>query len=217
MTRTRLFAIVLVAVLSLARSSQAAEWSLFGARPLDVYDSALRVGLGWPDVHVAYHLPILKELEVAPKLGFVWAPGGTTLGCCGFGNTVGAELRYLLYEEDDLHLGVRADTAILLYYPVGNANSTRVGTRISPGFIGDYSVNETLNVTFSFDMPVELYYTPAVEGIIPFQFGGGLEFIPKGPFMLWTQIHMGPSILASGDGSLVSLSLVGQIGIGLLL
>ena len=209
MRKFKLFALILGTLMLSGGSATAADWSLSGGRTLDVYDNAVRFGVGWPDFHVALHLPITKELELAPKIGFFY---GYPLvkGCCTFGNTVGSELRYTVLDSGDLHLALKNDFGIEMNYVGGFA----FGFRLGAGLVGDYNVSQQVNALFSFNVPVDLSVTPGVVAVIPILFGGGIEFVPKDVFALWAKLELGPGILAAGGGAIVDFALIGQAGIG---
>lgn len=201
--------LTLVASATTTSSARAADWSLLGGDTLGVNDGALRLGVGWPDFHVAYHAPITSEFELAPKLGFVYGTPAVR-GCCFFGNSLGTEMRYVFLHDGDLSLALRPEVGVGLVYTPGFAFAIRAGL----GVAGSYAVSQKVNVLFSFDVPVDITVHPGVFASIPILFGGGVEFIPKGPFMLWADLRMGPDILAASGGSIVTFGLIGQAGVG---
>lgn len=205
----RTFGLLLLLVVATSTTARAADWSLLGGDTLGVMDGGLRIGVGWPDFHVAYHAPITEDFEVAPKLGFVYGTPSVR-GCCFFGNSLSAEMRYEFYTDGDLHLALRPEVGVGLVYTPGFAFDIRLGL----GVAGSYAVSQKVNVLFSFDVPVDVVVHPAVYASIPILFGGGVEFIPKGNFMLWSDIRMGPDILAASGGSVVTFGLIGQAGVG---
>lgn len=210
MKMLRTFGFLLLALCVTTSTAQAADWSLLGGDTLGVNDGALRVGVGWPDFHIAYHAPITKDFELAPKLGFVYGTPAVR-GCCFFGNTLGTEMRYEFLSDGDLHLAIRPELGVGLIYTPGFAFALRMGL----GLAGSYAVSSKVNILFSFDIPVDLTVHPGVLASIPLLFGGGVEFIPKGPFMLWADLRMGPDIFtATGGGAFVTFGLIGQAGVG---
>jgi hypothetical protein len=209
MRKLQLLALLVTLSLFTPARAQAAEWSMLGGRTLDVFDTGIRAGVGWPDFHAAYHLPITKSFELAPKLAFFY---GSPLvkGCCTFGNTIGTELRTVIYSQGDLHLALWNELSLILDY-IGQFD---VGLVLGAGVRGDYAVSSKVNALFSFDVPVDLLFTNGTYAVIPILFGGGVEYVPEGPFMLWATLKMGPGIIAVSGGSTVDFALIGQAGVG---
>lgn len=194
-------------VVAASTTARAADWSLLGGDTLGVHDGGLRIGVGWPDFHVAYHAPITSDFEIAPKLGFVYG-FPSVRSCCFFGNTLTAEMRYEFLSDGDLHLALRPEIGVGLGYTPAFAFDIRLGL----GLAGSYAVSQKVNILFSFDIPVDLIVHPGVVASIPLLFGFGTEFVPKGPFMLWADLRLGPDIGA--PGGFVTFGLIGQAGVG---
>ncbi|NUN12954.1 MAG: hypothetical protein HUU55_04895 [Myxococcales bacterium] len=198
-----------------AERANAADWSLFGGNTLPDTDTALRVGVGWPDISAAYHYPISDIFEIAPKFSIFYGIPVFGLGadlCCGIGNTFGAELRVELFESGGFHLAFRADPALLLNYTI-LSNGVEAGIQLGLGIAVDYSVSDSVNVVSGFEVPLQLYFTDPVAGLAPLLVDLGVEFMPSDELSLFVMMRLGPSVFFAGDASDVGFGYEGRIGV----
>lgn len=196
-------------------SANAADWSLFGGNTLPDTDTALRVGVGWPDISAAYHYPLSDIFEIAPKFTiFYGVPvfGLSADVCCGIGNSFGAEFRVELFESGGFHLAFRADPALLLNYTI-LSDSVEAGIQLGLGIAVDYSVSDTVNVVSGFEIPMQFYFTDPVIGLVPLLVDMGVEFMPTDELSLFVLMRLGPSVLFAGDYSDVGFGYEGRIGV----
>jgi len=142
---------------------------LSGARPIPLTDSALRFDLGFPDVRIAWHLPLTKTFELAPAFGVAYGFNAESAGEVALID-IRCEIKWNFYKNDDIALALFADPG--LQVPVWP--TTGVGVILGgPGLILDYAVIEKLRLTPAIQIPWGLYFM-----------GKNSDFAARFPFLL---------------------------------
>ena len=99
-------ALTILAVVAVIGPAPASAYSLLGGSTLGVRDSALHVQLGYPDLTVRYHIPVLEGIELIPRVGFHYTSsflaGDLTPGVVG--NSLGTDIKVHLMDRDKFHL-----------------------------------------------------------------------------------------------------------------
>lgn len=204
---------LVVSLVAVSGTAQAAGWSILGGRTLDPRNSAIRVSAGWPDVHVAYHLPITADLELAPKFGLLY--GFPAFGVAGsptfIGNSIGGELRWRLLSRGDFHLAAKAELGLNLYYSL--YDEFYAGMRLSPGVVADYEVSSAVNLTTGFEIPFEFIFTDPFSALIPILFAVGLEFEAKENLLFFVNMKLGPAVVTVDGESDTGFGFDGRLGL----
>ncbi len=211
---SKLFAVLLV--LLTAAPVFAADWTIWGGRPLKVPDEAIRVGLGWPSVDVAYHFPFDTNLELAPKVSFKYGLPAALEGepnCCGFGLVAGSEIRWSFLQRKGFSAAVRGEAGLALDLMSTSDEEEGAGTgiRLGPGIALDYAASPDVNVVGGLDIPIDISLRSPSRAVMPFIFRTGLEFHPTEDILVFTVFGLGPAVVV-GAGSAGGFALNGQIG-----
>ena len=172
-------------------------FSLIGAETAPEGKNGLRVGMGYPSIYAAYHIPVGPRLEIAPKFTFFYGWDTDTV----IGNKLGAEIKLNLWREDELGLGLVFDSALVVAYHPELAIGFQVG---GPGLIlsytveGQYSLIGGVKIPFGFvffpDVPD---YVPDFWASIPLLFVLGGEYSLSEDLNLFAQLELGPDIIAA--------------------
>ncbi|MFH1531609.1 MAG: hypothetical protein ABIK09_12850 [Pseudomonadota bacterium] len=142
---------------------------LSGARPIPLTDSALRIDLGFPDVRIAWHLPMSRTFEIAPAFGVAYGFNAENAGKMALLD-FRCEIKWNFFRNEDIALALFADPG--LQVPVWP--DTGIGLIVGgPGLILDYAVIEKLHLTPAIQIPWGLYLM-----------GKNLDFAARFPFLL---------------------------------
>jgi len=146
-----------------------APYFLSGAQPIPLTDSALRIDLGFPDVRIAWHLPLSRTFEIAPAFGVAYGFNAENAGKVAVLD-FRCEIKWNFFRNEDIALALFADPG--LQVPVWP--STGIGLVVGgPGLILDYRVIEKLHLTPAVQIPWGLYFM-----------GKNSDFAARFPFLL---------------------------------
>ena len=207
-------------LLLLLAPSRAEGYTLLGGETLDVMKNALHIQVGYPEVDARYHIPILKNFEVAPRLTLYYAHGfaGGALQPGVLGNTLGVILRWTLFSKKRFHLAFRAAPALFVTY-VGTGEPV-VGFRLGvPGGLAmDWDVSQEVRIVAGVSLPVLLTGAPGLALAVPIDMRLGAEVALTEEMNLSVLLEAGPAVIAApGVDTYVGTSLRGMIGIEYLL
>ena len=199
---------------------RADAYTLLGGQTLGVRDSALHVQLGFPELDVQYHLPIVPKFEVVPRFTFYYAPGflGGSLdpGPGTVGDTIGANLKYQLVDKSGFHLALVWQPSLVLNYTEEFAFGMRLG--FPGGLALDYDLGDRMTIFGGFNVPITALFTPTFVIAFPFNFDMGIELPLTALMNLSFSLELGPVVQASKDGgSHVGFNLMGMFGLERLL
>jgi hypothetical protein len=142
---------------------------LSGAQPIPLTDTALRFDLGFPDVRIAWHLPITRTFELAPAFGVAYGLNAENAGEVALVD-LRCELKWNFFRNEDIALALFADPGL----QVAAWPTTGVGIIFGgPGLILDYKVIEKLRLTPAIQIPWGLYFM-----------GKSSDFAARFPFLL---------------------------------
>ena len=181
---------VLVSMLVL-NGPWAGAFSLVGPETLPVDRNGLRIGMGYPSIYAAYHIPITSNFEVAPKFSFFYGWDTDIV----LGNKVGAEFRYNFLKQDDFALGLTFDTAAVFVYDPEFAFGIQIG---GPGILASYEFQRDSYLIGGMRVPFG-FFPDQMEGVwatIPILFVLGGEFKLSPDLNLFALLELGPDILA---------------------
>lgn len=202
----------LALTLTTLASAPAFAYDLLGGRTLGVLDSALHVEVGYPVIGARYHLPVLKDLEVIPKLTLRYAPLGASEHPGTVGNEFGLDFRYTFYESGAVALAVVARTAFVLSY----TDPVVFGMQLAlPGGLQfGWAISDSITLSAGVHVPVTVFFTDVVTVVLPFDFEIGAEIAITRQMNLSVQFDVGPVLFfPKGGTSVVGLDLEGTIGI----
>jgi hypothetical protein len=197
-------------------SASAADWSILGGRTLDPSRTALRIAAGWPDVHAAYHMPLSRDIEIAPKVGLLYGYPSFGQGSDStfVGNSFGAELRWNVFSSGGFHLAAKGELGFQLYYNI--ADEFDAGLRVSPGVVADYEVTNKVNLTTGLEIPIDFILSDPVFALIPILFNIGVEFQAKDDLILFFAFKMGPALGVVESESDAGFGFDGKLGLAFL-
>ena len=146
-----------------------------GARPIPLTDRALRVDLGFPDVRIAWHLPMSKTFEIAPVFGVAYGLNAETAGKLALVD-LRCELKWNFFKNEDISLALFADPGLQIpVWPQAGVGVVVGG----PGVILDYRVIDKLRLTPAIQIPWGLYFMGKKSNFaarFPFMLRLGLEY-----------------------------------------
>ena len=152
-----------------------------GARPIPLTDSALRIDLGFPDVRIAWHLPMSRVFEIAPAFGVAYGLHAENAGELALLD-LRCEIKWNFFTNEDIALALFADPGLQVQvWP-----QTGVGVVVGgPGLILDYKVIEKLRLTPAIQIPWGLYFM-----------GKNSDFAARFPFLLrlGMEYHLSPTV-----------------------
>ncbi|MFT7622924.1 MAG: hypothetical protein ACI9WU_002099 [Myxococcota bacterium] len=210
---------LIVASMAVAAPAQKAQaYSLMGGQTLGVFDYGLQVTLGYPGLDARFHIPLLDDLEIIPRLSFFYSGNsfGGGLSPDVVGNYVGADVRLRLLKEGRLSLALAWELGAFWSYD----KVTVAGLRLAlPGGVkGGYQLNDDINLVFGANMPIGVIFTDPEVFTLPIEFGVGAEVKLTEKVNLIVYVEGGPVILLPGVGdSSVQGSLDASIGVQYLL
>jgi len=184
----------LIGVLSLSGPS-ADAFTLIGAETLPEQNQGLRVGVGYPSLYAAWHIPLAPRLEIAPKVSFFYGWDTHTV----IGNKAGAEIRINLWKEDELGLGLVFDPAVVAAYHPELELGFQIG---GPGVVLSYTVEGQYSVTGGVKLPFGFVFLPDVPDYapdfwasVPILFVLGGEYSLAKDLNLFATLELGPDIV----------------------
>jgi hypothetical protein len=204
-TTSFITALTLLGGLSVAPDSASAYYSLLGGETLKVRDSAIEVQVGYPDLRLGYHIPIIKNLEVIPRLGLFYNGlgkyAGTTapFGSANFGMRLGVDVKWRFFSKNKVHLAYVGPLGLHMRF-----SDTFLGAIQIPligGVAVTWEATKTLNVVGGLNMPFAFLFAENLPStfIAPFIFSGGVEFALNDQLSLSAMLEMGP-ILTKVEG-----------------
>jgi len=142
---------------------------LSGARPIPLTDSALRFDLGYPDVRIAWHLPMSRTFELAPAFGVAYGLHAENAGELALVD-LRCEIKWRFFSNREIALALFADPGLQVsVWPAAGVGFVVGG----PGLILDYQVIERLHLTPAVQIPWGLYLM-----------GEDSDFAARFPFLL---------------------------------
>ncbi len=213
--RRFLFAIVL---LSVSAAPEARAYTLLGGRTIGVDDYGLNIQAGFPGLDARFHIPILDDFEVVPRLTFFY--NGTFLGAnldsTIVGNGIGANLRLRLVKKARFSMALFGE--LLVYWSYDSPTVAGMRLALPGGLVGDYRFTNEVSLVWSINAPIGVIVAPAEVFTLPIEFGLGTEISLTERVTLSAVFQIGPVIMVPGHGaSSVQMSLSGLIGIQTLL
>lgn len=194
--------------------------SLLGGETVRVNDSAVSVQLGYPELRVGYHIPIVDGLEIAPRFTFFYAGGGNrlaaTLNPPQVGLAFAADIKWNFYSSSRFHIAAVWRIGFNMEFLDGFDAALQIG--IPGGIAMNYEVNDKIDLLFGVDMNSGVVMTtdPAVFNI-PFVFHIGTAIDIRRNMDLTLTFEGGPTVaainVAGKSGSLVSGWVAGFIGL----
>jgi hypothetical protein len=191
--------------------SQAESFSLTGGQITPAGHKALRVGVGFPGLYGAYHIPLSEKFELAPRFSFFY---GSDTSAPVVGNGLGVELKFNLMSSEKFNLSLFFEPEFLLAYHPGTAFVFRVG---GPGVLMSFLLQEKFQFIAGMKIPFGFVIHPSFVASIPILFVLGFEFNVSPDLNLFLNTQMGPDILAASGGSTTRFSPNVFLGISMLL
>jgi hypothetical protein len=201
-------------------------YTVSGASPVDRERTALRIGLGFPEVHLAYHMPFDTNLEFGVGADFFYGLNMVTTGDL-YGGSIFGEGRWRMVEKGKHSLTLTGRPAV--HGAGGPGGEWLVGFSLAiPGLIWDAEIGRGHHFCLGLQIPWGFFWGKGGEDGKQFAFripiAGqlGLEFELSKAVHLFIQIEPGvdiwtADILGGPDLSLASLYARGLIGLGILL
>ncbi|HUU01500.1 MAG TPA: hypothetical protein VM425_08685 [Myxococcota bacterium] len=203
--------LVFTAALFFPVFSQAESFSLTGGQITPAGHKAVRVGVGFPGIYGAYHIPLSEKFELAPRFSFFY---GSDTHAPVVGNGLGVELKFSLMSGDKFNLALLFEPEFLLAYHPGTAVVFRVG---GPGVLMSYAMQENFQLIAGMKIPFGFVIHPSFVASIPILFVLGFEFNVSNNLNVFLNAQMGPDILAASGGSTTQFSPNVFLGISMLL
>jgi hypothetical protein len=136
-----------VAALVLTSAPAKAD-NFFGGRVVE--STTFYIGLGFPELEVAAKIPVMAELDFAPRLTMAYGRD-VTVGCCSF--WLAADFRYRLISDGPLQ------ASLLLSIPFGVDAAGTFGLGLFwPGFAGSYAISASVDLDFGLQAQASLLF-----------------------------------------------------------
>jgi hypothetical protein len=210
-------------VVVLKRSSRPARkrgpFTVLGAAALDREDTALRIAIGYPEVHAVYHMPWDTDIEFGMGGGFFYAFNANSTAEIYGGKLIG-EGRWRFFKDGQHSVALVANPALEL----GSGHTDFVaGLTVGfPGVVYDYAIKNENHAILGFSVPFGFYGSD--EGFaarIPLVLKAGMEFELTDLVHLFISFEMGADIWTGDaplpDGEGVYLFTRGLTGAGVIL
>ena len=194
-------------------------FTVLGASALDREDTALRIAVGYPEVHAVYHMPWDTDIEFGIGGGFFYSFNANSTGEVYGGKFIG-EGRWRFFKDGQHSIALVANPSLEL----GSGYSDFVaGLTIGfPGVVYDYAIKNENHAILGFSVPFGFYGSDAgVATRIPLVLKAGMEFELTDLVHLFITFEMGADIwtgdapLPEGEG--VYLFTRGLTGAGVVL
>jgi len=220
--RTLLAALVAVSITTTASIASAEEsgdywWLTQGAEVLPKGTYALDVRLGWPSIDFGIHVPLGAKFELTPFItidyGYWSLQRDLTIG-----NTVGLQLKGLLWKSGGNAISLGADIGFAINY-IGYV----LGKGVEAAFqIGGPELryshrwdNPRVAFVTGLRMPIRVWLTTQVAEI-PILYIIGVEFKVGKSVNMHFNWELGTNVLAGPGGAVAVLYTGGQFGISYL-
>jgi hypothetical protein len=209
-------------------------FTLKSAEILEPGEKALRFGGGLSEIlYGAIHLPILRDFEIAPKIGLHVAEPEMpfTLSAIGIKIVFSSEIKYRILDQGEFQIALTADPGLILGsykqpkisdpFTFTTENVIQIGVRfIDPGILLSYRflIGKTpLYLLGGLHLPIRIYFVPSpVQYYIPVVARGGLEVQVSKNVTLFGLVELGGSKFgSSGVWAPIDSYFLLQAGIGL--
>ena len=223
--RTLLVALVAVSITTTASIASAKEkgaygWLTQGAEVLPKGTYALEVRLGWPSTDFGIHIPLGAKFELTPFItidyGFYEARivrlAGLTIG-----NTVGVQLKGLLWKSGGNAISLGADIGFAMNYLGYFWDGFEAAFQIGGPELRYSHRWDNPRVAFvtGLRMPIRVWFDPGIAEI-PILYIIGVEFNLVKSFNMHFNWEVGPLVWAGWGEAFVGLYTGGQFGISYL-
>ncbi len=192
--------------------SSGQAWSVVGARTAGDGQNALEVGVGFPQLSVAYLHGVTSTVDLGVRAGFAYGLEGMFSTVIP-GLKVNALAKIRLLDTGKLALALTAEPGFLLAFLYGNYIS---GLALPVGFRASFAPASSLAIGFTFELPFWInfgYFNVAPGGVyVPILMGLGVEYFVKSDFLLFFRVKVGPELKPN---SRAELALDATMGIGL--
>jgi len=239
--RTLLVALVAVSITTTASIASAEEsgdywWLTQGAEVLPKGTYALDVRLGWPSTDFGIHIPLGAKFELTPFITIDYGYYEARIEELTIGNTVGVQLKGLLWKSGGNAISLGADIGFAMNY-VGylnlfcvefmDQNLDRYLFCERMGFEAAFQIggpelryshrwdNPRVAIVTGLRMPIRVWFTTQVAEI-PILYIIGVEFNVVKSFNMHFNWEVGPLVLADWEVTFVGLYTGGQFGISYL-
>ncbi len=189
---------------------RAESFSLTGGQILPMGHRGLEVGVGYPGLYGAYHIPLADRFELAPKFSFSY---GRDTHAPVVGNGFGMDIKYLILSDGALDLSLLFEPAFVIAYHPGTAVSIILG---GPGVLLTYTTQEKFHLVGGLKIPFGFVVHPHFAGVIPILFVMGAEFAVSPTMNLFINSQLGPDIVAGDGGSDAEFSPNFYLGVSML-
>lgn len=194
------FAALLVGTIALCGASReaSAQWVTQGAEILPSGKYAFDAKIGFPSTVFMFHIPVASSVEVNPFISLdYWGYGIGRYRHRFFGNTLGAQLKFRLWDGGNMGVGLLFDLGIAMSYLDHFNLAINIG---GPQVKFHYILGSIpLALIASFKMPVQIWVIDGAFANIPMLFGFGIEYKVIEQLTLHTSFDVGPVIYAA-DG-----------------
>jgi len=175
-------ALVLAVGLTSAPDTASAYYSLLGGETLKVRDSALEVQAGYPEVRLAYHIPIIENLVITPRITMFYQGLGryvtstAPFGKAIFGMGFGADIKYRVFEKKGVHLAVIAPLSVNFRFTDAFVGAVQIG--VPGGVEVTWEANKTINLVGGVRFPFAIGFGSGTGGFlyVPLVASIGAEF-----------------------------------------
>ncbi len=239
--RTLLVALVAVSITTTASIASAKEkgaygWLTQGAEVLPKGTYALEVRLGWPSTDFGIHIPLGAKFELTPFITIDYGFYDALVGAPTIGNTLGFQLKGLLWKSGGNAISLGADIGFAMNY-VGYLSYHCLGFIDDDdnlyifcekaGFLAAFQIggpelryshrwdNPRVAIVTGLRMPIRVWLTTRIAEI-PMLYIIGAEFNLVKNFNMHFNLEVGPLVFASELWSGVGLYAGGQFGISYL-
>jgi hypothetical protein len=201
MTTTSLItALTLLGGLSVAPDSASAYYSLLGGETLKIRDSAIEAQVGYPDIRLGYHIPIIENLEIIPRLSLFYqglgqyAAATSPFGTASFGMHVGAEVKWRFFSKNKVHLAYVGPLGLHMNFTDNFLGAIQIP--LLGGVAITWEATKTINVVGGFHMPFAFLFGSGTSGsfVAPFIFSAGAEFGLTDQINLSVMLEGGPVV-----------------------
>lgn len=194
----RLFLVALIASV-VATPGAARAWSTQGGETLQRSENAVHAGTGFPwALQTAYHMPLLKNVELIPSFGLYYGDG-TTVPLVG--TTLTAGLKFRLLQTGKFHLALMGEPGFLMHFHPLFLFGVVLGL---PQVLCTYNFSNAFSLHFGLRMPISIVFGRKKEPTfanIPILAHLGMEYAVASSVNIFTKMDIGVSIMAESGKS----------------
>lgn len=206
--------------LALAGTNTAQAYTLLGAETLPVRDTAVDIAVGYPELRFGYHLPVLSNLQITPRMHFFYAGGSTmaggTLDAGNFGIRIGADIKLNIVNSGNLHVAAIWKFGVPLNFTPQFSAGVQLG--LPGGVIVDYEVTSAIRVIAGVHFQTAVYFSGDGVFNLPLVFELGADFDVTNRFKMGVTFEGGPSFyFSSGDSAATTGYVAGLLSLQYLL